>query len=373
MYSTIPGRKRPGLARLVLFTVLFSLAAPTVQAGFMDSITGMFSGLTDKVKGLFGGGKKASQNAEFEKFLEQVEGSQETLHAAQTEAINHFNENPDQIGEAAAQEHLNAVADASRSNEDLYLQYLKVRSEAVSSKADLSAYEERMAGVQENQKRLEEGFQSIQDFSKDAGLITPPAEGGALASVDSGEFNPDDPETQGYIDEWLAANGLDSYGRLVGSVNGGVIRANYGADTDGRTRSMYVWQEYWQMQGPVTGMTLGDYVMARLGGGDASGAPPQTQDPTLPVEVASAKPEANIYGNLGGGSQESADIQVQANPEETSGGTQLASVTDELNQAVQELQDLQEQQKGSSDEAKVLLEKIRQLQAERDGLVSANE
>jgi hypothetical protein len=345
----------------------------------MDSVTGVFSSLTEKVKGFFGGKSKASSNPEFEKFLTQIEGSQEALFTAQTNVINHYNENPESVSgtDPKVQEMLNTVSDSSRTNEDLYLQYLKVRADLKEKKVDLKSYEERMAGVQENQKRLEDGFQSIQDFNKDAGLFTPPAAtpGEAHASLDTGEFSPDDPQVQGFIDEWLAANGLDSYGRLVGTVKGGVIRANYSADTGGRSRSRYVWEEYWRMQGPVTGQTLGDYVRSRQSGGGAVTTPPATQDPPgttdpqLPQVADSGKqPEANLYGGSA-----PASVEIQDNPEATSGNAALSSVTSELNQAVQELQDLQGQQKGSTPEARALLEKIRKLQKDRNGLVNASQ
>jgi len=48
----------------------------------------------------------------------------------------------------------------------------------------------------------------------------------------------------------------------------------------------------------------------------------------------------------------------------------LTSVTEELNTAVKQLQDLQEAGKGSTDEARRLLERIRTLQEQRNQLVA---
>lgn len=396
MRTSIPGpaawrRPRPTLA---LGLVALLAAAPPSHAGIMDSIGGMFSKLTDGVKSLFGGGsKKSGDNAEFEKFLTQLETSQEQLFQAQTETINYYNENASAVNiqDAKAQELLNAVSDASRSNEDLYIQYLKVRGELVEQKVDVAAYKDRMDAIQANQKKLEEGFQSIQDFNKESGLLEPPpASGATLASASpgtGGAFDPDDPMVRRYIDEWLTANGLDGYGRQVGVVAGGRIRANYDADTGGRTRHRYVWEEYWSRT-ERSGDSLFQYVTGRLGGGAPAGPPPATQEPIGPTVVQASAAGTQTGSGLGGGFDPTdaaittieeggcavppCSGQERPSAPETAADATLRSVTSELNQAVRELQVLQGKQEGNSPAGRALLEKVRSLQARRDQLLSAN-
>lgn len=368
------GRRSRGIPRSLaplLFALTISVAP--AQAGFMDSVGGFFSNAINSVKGMFGGGKdEGGENAEFDKFLTQVEESQQTLADAQTAVIEYYNENPDSVNldDPKAQEMLDAVADASRTNEDRYLELIKVRAQAQEQEADLSAYEERLGSLQANQQMLEERYQEIQDFNKDSGLYTPPPATGdetvtdlADAAGDTGAAKPFDPnssETAALIDAWLAANGLDGYGRITGAVNGGSISANYDADTGGRTRHQYVWEEFWNKPGRNNGMTLEQFIKkGAVGGGTPGGGlpPPATQEP-IP---ATAEPT---------------DSTVVVPPTDTVAAptsSQLDTVTKELNEAVAKLQELQQSNIPSQKSQADLLEKIKQLQAQRKELLAAGQ
>lgn len=369
--SQAPRRPR-GIPRgLAALLVALTISVAPAQAGIMDSIGGFFSNAVNSVKGLFGGGKSGGgENAEFEKFLVQVEESQQTLADAQTAVIEYYNANPDSVNldDSKAQELLNAVADASRTNEDRYLELIKVRAQAQEQKADLSAYQERLDSLQANQQMLEERYQEIQDFNKESGLYTPPpAEGDpivadAAADGDTGgekPFDPNSPETKKLIDSWLAANGLDGYGRITGSVNGGSITANYDADTGGRTRHQYVWEEFWNKPGRLNGMTLEQFIKnGAVGGGDPGGGlpPPATQEPTTPTV-----------------SDSTADTVVVPATDSPASPTssQLDAVTKELNQAVADLQQLQSSNIPSRSRHEELLAKIKKLQEQRKALLAA--
>ncbi len=91
-----------------------------------------------------------------------------------------------------------------------------------------------------------------------------------------GPIDPDDPETAALIDSWLAGVGLDSYGRYVAPPN---ITARGPAETDGRTRTRYVWDTL-QADPAGSGVSLGDFVRRRLNGEAVALAPPRQASPT---------------------------------------------------------------------------------------------
>ncbi len=351
-------RRTKKVPALVLASFLLSVTPS--HAGIMDSVGGFFSNAVSSVKGLFGGKAKASegQEGEFDNFLTQVEESQAALYTAQEELINYYNENDQQVDikDAKAQELNNAVADASRTNEDLYLNLLKARAALLEQETDISAYNDRLGEIQANQKELEESYQRIQDSNKEKGLIEPPPSTGTdPVDPDPSDkpFDPNDPQIAGFIDEWLASKGLDGYGRILGASNGVVITANYDADTDGRTRHVYVWEELWNDTG-MGGQTLGDYVKSRMDGGDsATPAPPATQDPATPPPAT------------GGGSTID-DLTASTDaPDAAIEPVTLEGINSELKAAVASFQELQGTQQGTGPKAESLLKKIRELEKQK--------
>lgn len=344
--------RRQTIVSLLALALVLAPLSPA-RAGLMDSITGFFGKAVDGVKGLFGGGSKASKNGEFEGFLEQLESSQASLHEQQTALIEYYNQTGEGVTmeDSKAQELSNAVADASRANEDLYLQYLQVRAQVKESGADLSGYEERMATITENQKRLEEGYQSIQDFNRDSGLFTPPPADDVAdepaASGNSGEISVDDPEVQALIDQWLGSQGRDPYGRQLGSFNGTRASASQGAETGGRSRHQYVWDLFADsgLRAYVEGMRGGTVV--------ASTEPSDSVGSDITDTVAST--------DIG----ESGEVASSPSSSESSEDLDLEQITTELNDAVSRFQELQKSQNASGDEGRKLLAEIKELQAQR--------
>lgn len=392
--------ERRGQAKVLALALVAGLAGATpAPAGILDSVGSFFSGAVDKVKGLFGGGgAKASQSSELEEFLGQIEASQQRVFDLQTSIVETYNAASNGIDatDPAIQGKLDELADATRQNEDLYLQLLKVRAELVEAEADVSAYEDRLGAIQENQKRIEEGYQEIQNFNKDSGLFTPPPQaepgaGNTLASATAPTTFADltqDPRVQGFIDEWLASQGLDEYGRDLNPSASVTVRANYEPDMDGRTRHRYVWEAYWQAS-VDGGQRLVDYVMARLDG--QAPAPPSSgggsvEDPPMellpgvfsgvsaseptdwqPVETA----DASGVTESGTGSAEA--LRAEGGPAAPVGGMDLAQVSAQYNQARQELTELQNAGEGASARARELLERIRELDSRRNELIRAGQ
>lgn len=341
------------------------LAAAPARAGFMDSVGNFFSGITGKVKSMFGGGSGAgaSGGGELAKELEAVEASQKSLHDIQKQIIEKYNADGSAVNadDPATQKLLDELADKSRANEDLYLALLKKRAELVDKKVDVSKVKDRLATAQENQRRLEEGYQKIQDFNKESGFFEPPP-AAQVASAKPGvpaDFL-NDPRVHRWIDEWLASQGLDGFGRKLGPN----IKANYNPDTDGRTRHRYVWENYWQKTG------LGAYVMAKLNGEDpALPEPPATQEP-LPITVADSgtgtAPAATDPGGTGDALVDSGRL-----PAGSANAADLQRVKNELALQVNELQILQQKGQAQGPRGKELYESIKALQARQNALIQA--
>lgn len=74
------------------------------------------------------------------------------------------------------------------------------------------------------------------------------------------------PQVRALIDSWLTSKGLDPFGRKIGPAEGGIIRANYNPDTDGRPRHRYVWDHFWNKG-------LNAYVQAGLRGRTGGATP----------------------------------------------------------------------------------------------------
>jgi hypothetical protein len=334
---------------LALVAVLFAGAVPQAEAGIMDSITGLFSKASSTVKGWFsGGGTK-----EFEELLQKVIASQEVVAEKQNTILDGVSRGGNSSLDPKSAEYqtkMDELAEASRSNEELYTNLLKVRQELVDNKKDVSKYEEHFARITETQHNLEEGYQAIQDASRQEGAFTPPAEAAAAA----GGAIWMDPEVQQYMDEWLAANGLDEFGRLLG----GVVIAVADPDMGGKTREQWLWENMFSNRGKITGNTLEAYINKRLKGGAAASA------------------AAQASANTGGASQmersssTSPAVSGATVASDTSSTVSLGEVESTLNDAMTTYQQMAEAGEGDTAEAQELLSNIQTLKAQRDQMVA---
>ncbi len=385
---------RPGAngkhAALVL--ALLVTGVPSAHAGIMESVGGFFSGAMEKIKGLFGGGKGKADTGELGKFLDQVEASQQKVYELQKNVIDTYNAGDGAASptDPAVQAKLDELAEASRANEDLYLQLLKARAALIEKKVDVSSFQKRLETLQQNQQRIEEGYQKIQDYNKDTGFFEPPPAAGVATSPSPPPLAAnfvDDPRVQRAIDEWLGLNGLDSFGRQVGAGQGVTIRANYNPDTDNRTRHRYVWETYW-MKNVRSGGTLRDYVLSRLNGAPpATGEPPGQQEPgpvtmfedplpdTVPTQVATGEtgtggPQGTGGVETGTGTALASAVQPATAPQSPLPST-LSEVNREYAKAVSDLQSLQRGGRGGTTEGRELLERVKALQVQRNKLMAA--
>lgn len=350
--------KRLGL--IVLVAVVVGLCSPApVEAGIMDSIKGFFSKASDTVKGWFsGGGTK-----EFEEMLTKVVASQEVVAEKQSAVYDTLTTgNLNDSNDPTFQAQMDELSTASRENEQLYLQLLQVRQELADGKKDLSKYQESIDRIQETQHNLEEGYQAIQDKTREIGGFTPPADVMASAGGAGGE-GPlwADPRVQGFIDEWLAANGLNKFGVL----EGGVVVMSADPDRDNKPLHQYLWENLAGQSGRVTGMTLEQYVMSRLDGGAAA------------VPAAGAV-DSGVAGSSGGATDDSITVgssDVGAVPDtshitvETDGTN--ADLERRLKEAMTAYQQLSAAGMGQSEEANRILGVIKSLKQTRDNRIKA--
>jgi hypothetical protein len=341
--------KRSWIALLLVLVLTFSCTAP-VEAGIMDSIKGFFSKASDTVKGWFsGGGTK-----EFEELLQQVVSSQEVVAEKQNDILDKVSRSGNSSLSPTDPEYQTAMdelAEASRANEELYTNLLNVRQELVDGKKDVTAYEENFARIQETQHNLEEGFQALQNASREEGAFTPPSD---VASANGAMWA--DPKVQKYMDEWLAANGLDEFGRLIG----GVVVAVADPDMDGRSREQWLWEEMFNNRGSLTGSTLESYVKSRMNGGAAAVAGS--------VAVATGNSggsqiddRSSSTASVASGSTVSASVP---------GGASLADTDAQLKTAMASYEKMAADGRGNSDYAAGLLEDIKVLKAQRDAMIS---
>lgn len=336
---------------LLVCTVLLA-SAPRVEAGVFDSIKGFFGKASDTVKGWFsGGGTK-----EFEELLQKVVASQEVVNEKQNAMFDMFTHRVPNPKDPEYQKKMNEVAEASRSNEQLYVKLLNVRQELVDKKRDVSKYDEHLKRIQETQHNLEEGYQAIQKQSKNIGAFKPPAQV-AKEKATGGDNIWANADAQQYIDEWLAANGLNQFGVL----EGGVVVTSADPDFEG-TRHQYVWAQLAKQRGRVTGTTLEQYVKNRLEGGTA--APPAGG-----METASA----STGGGTSGGEMEKGSGTTSVGTT-SQGATQvsdgsLAGTEEQLKAAMKSYEDLAAKGQGNSEEGKRLVQTIQTLKSQRDEMI----
>jgi len=324
-----------------------------VEAGIMDSISGFFSKASSTVKGWFsGGGTK-----EFEALLTKVQESQVTVADKQSAIIGkattggQSNIDPSSAG---YQTKMNELAEASRTNEELYKQLLQVRQELVDKKRDVTKYKESFDNISQTQRNLEEGYQAIQNASREKGAFAPVSDVVAAGGTDGPPWA--DPKVQKFMDEWLLANGLDEFGRLLG----GIVVAVADPDMDGKTREQWLWEAMFDNKGRLTKSTLESYVNKRLKG--AAAAPPSA------IEVA-----AN--NNTGGSQVENSSSSTKSSASgvpstvEIPAGASLNDVESQLKTAMKSYEEMAENSEGDSDEAKQLLSNIKVLKTQRDTMI----
>ena len=341
------------LSLSICFLILF-LAPPFAEAGIWDSIKGFFGKASDTVKGWFsGGGEK-----EFQEMLQEMVASQEVVNEKQNavyDILTRSNPNPK---DPEYQKSMNELSEASRSNEELYTKLLQVRQELAEKDRDLSKYDEHLKRIQETQHNLEEGYQAIQKKSRQIGAYKPPQQvASEKRTLEEAPWA--NPEARKYIDEWLAANGLNEYGVLTG----GVVVKSVSPDFEG-TRHQFVWNELAKQRGRITGTTLEQYVKQRMNGSAAA-------NPAGGMETASATSGGASGGELERGSTTSAVASSSSVSGGVSSGASLANTEEQLKGAMESYQNLAAKGKGDSSEAKELLETIKVLKAQRDEMISS--
>ena len=335
---------------LLVLTLLLT-ASPSVEAGIFDSIKGFFGKASNTVKGWFsGGGTK-----EFEEMLQKVIASQEVVNEKQNAVYDLLTHRTPQPTDPDYQKKMNELAEASRSNEDLYTQLLTVRQELVDKKRDVSKYDEHLKRIQETQHNLEEGYQAIQEQSKKMGAFKPPAQVAKEKAAGGGNVwaNAD---AQQYIDEWLAANGLNQFGVL----EGGVVVTSANPDFEG-SRHQFVWEQLASQNGRVTGTTLEQYVKMRMQGGIA--APPAGG-----METASASTGGSSGGEMERGSGTSSVGTATQVATPTTDGS-LSGTEEQLKAAMKAYEDLSAKGQGNSAEGKRLVQTIQTLKTQRDQMI----
>lgn len=364
------GNRRNRLRAALLMAALLAGAPAPAEAGILD-------GIMDAIGGLFGGGKKKGavsekDRAEFTEALDLIERSQQEVHALEAEIIERHNQagadsEPDP-------ELLARLEDAFARNRDLYGQLLDGLEEAGKAGVDLSAFDERVGAIRANQRQIEEAHHEIIQAERRGDLFSPPgsaspAAKGAVASAPPpatpttfSEFL-EDPRVRRAIDEWLAHEGLDEWGRLVGNVAGGRITANGKPETDGRARHRYVWDHFWAKAGRGGG-TLRQYVLDRLGGGPSlpPGSPPAVPPATGP---GSAPPAVHAVHHA----LPEAPLGIAPGP--AAPGASLASVDAAHGAQVRRVEEAVADPDADPAEALAELERLRELQAARTDRIAA--
>ena len=338
---------------LLVVTVLLT-AAPSVEAGIFDSIKGFFGKASDTVKGWFsGGGTK-----EFEEMLQKVIASQDVVNEKQNAVYDLLTHRTPQATDPEYQSKMDELAEASRSNEELYTQLLKVRQELVDKKRDVSKYDEHLKRIQETQHNLEEGYQAIQEQSQKMGAFKPPAQVAAEKAAGGAGNIWANADAQQYIDEWLAANGLNQFGVL----EGGVVVTSANPDFEG-SRHQFVWDQLASQNGRVTGTTLEQYVRSRMEGGIA--APPSGGGD---METASAS-----TGGSSGSEIEKASGTTSVGSTTLAASTtidsSLSGTEEQLKAAMKAYEELSANGQGNSDEGRQLVQTIQTLKTQRDELI----
>lgn len=344
------------LIGLLIFALAGAGAAPA-QAGILDSIGGIFKKGIDAVKGLFGGGSKSSDTAsesELTQFLDQLEQSQAAVQEKQQAAANLAQGGSLDPANATVQAKLDEVAAASRENEQLYTNFLKVRAQIKGSDTE-KQLAERLTRVQESQHVLEQNAQELEKLKNSSGFYKPTGSG---ATQVAGALW-DDPRAKGYIDEWLAGSGLDEYGRYVQPAH---IAAAGQPELSGKSRHHWVWENLKDQSG-ASGMTLEQYVRARMNG----------QAPAAAAAVAAADAgDASTVGGTpassGGSSSGAATADGRAAPVDVS--ATVAQVDSSLKVAMARFEELsKDSEKAQSQEAKDLLATITALKERKNELI----
>jgi len=342
-------RSRFTIVTLLVVLMVGLCAPPPAEAGLMDSIGGFFKKASDTVKGWFsGGGEK-----EFKALLDKVEQSQSSVAEVQNgilDVVTSQGQNSVRTDSAQWQEGMNQLSSVSTQNEQLFTELLKVRQELVSAKKDVSSYQDQLTRIQSTQHNLEEGYQAIQDVNRAQGGLTPPAQVAAAAAAAKGSIW-NDPKAQQYMDEWNAGVGLDEWGRNVRASN---IMAY--DDPEHGQKSKHEW--LWEHRADTTGgsnITMRNYVMARLNGENPRIIPPE------PAAIVSKPPPP---ASTGGGT-----IDRPTSTKASVTSQSLAAVERDLKEAMKDYQDLAEAGEDQSEEGKLLLEVIRDLNTERDLMI----
>lgn len=341
----------------LLVLAMFTVGVAPAEAGIMDSISGIFKKGVDAVKGLFGG-KKSSDTAadgEITQFLDQLEQSQATVQGKQQEVASMAQGGSLDPANAQVQAKLDEVATVSRENEQMYLNFLKVRNQMKGSDQE-KQLAERLTRVQESQHVLEQNAQELEKMKREKGFYTPTSTGGAAVA---GAIW-DDPRAKGFIDEWLAGSGLDEYGRYVQPAH---IAAAGQPELNGRSRHHWVWENLGGTAG-ANGMTLEQYVRARLDGQQIALAPVATgADSTSGTGTVAGT--ATQGGDTGSGT---ATVDGRSAPVDVS--ATVAQVDSSLKVAMARFEELsKDNEKAQSQEAKDLLATISALKERKNELI----
>lgn len=346
-------RARASLLTLILASSLLAASPTPSEAGLLDSIKGIFSKGTEAIKNLFGGGKKASDTAsspELTGLLDQVEQSQAAVNERQAAVLELYKQNPG-ASDPNLQSGLNALSTVSTQNEQLYLNFLKVRGELQTNKVDTKSLEPRFDRIAQTQGNIEQSAQQIAELNRGSGVYTPPT---ALA----GDVWAN-PQAQKYIDEWLSGVGVDEWGRLVSPTS---IDAAGTPDTGGKIRHQWVW-ETMADSNAGSSISLRAYVMARLQGQTVQITPQQIAA-TVPVDTAGGSATGGTATADPGSGGASTSIQADVS-------SSIAQVDASLKVAMKRFEELsQDSAKATSDEAKSLLETIKALKERKQQLIS---
>lgn len=369
--------RRKSLLRTV--ALVLALTPVSAQAGILDSVKSMFSGIT--------GGGGGSKDEALDSALAQVEASQKTVADKQQALTQFYNDPSGKISKDSTQlaSALTDMESASRGNEQMYLQFLQLRSALQKQGKDVASYEERLTQIASTQSQLEDNYVKIQQANKDAGLLEPPTATGSETPADRGSGTAtatagpgvigDKPwesqDIQGFIDEWLSGVGLNKYGQWEGQSGSASVRSAGPPTVMGATTHEMVWR-LWADDDADSNITLRSYVAARLKGdrpnikrpdrGGGQVRPPPRPSTTLASDVS---PVPAVQPATSGTAASTTAAPPPAASTAAAGAPtekQLAEVTVQLDTSRKELESMMQSGKGNSTEAKALLQRLGTLE-----------
>ena len=358
-------RSHKSLPMMTLLTVGLVLASAPTAAN---------AGILDSIKSLFGGGSSSSSgNEKLDSALKQVELSQKSVAESQQALTSYYNDPnvPISADDTELKSKLDTMEQASRSNEQLYLQFLQMRGDAKKSGTDLKDLEPRIEQISSTQDQLETNYQRIQEANRQSNLFEPPPpEGGTDTTQASGilasgtarnsELSLNswmDPEVQGYIDEWLSVVGLNKWGQRVGRFGNTIVTGNNRPGDAGMFRHEIVFRMLLnERKGP--NMTLKAFVEARMRGENPDlqpGGGHVNPSVTAPATLASSRASTTSNGT---------PAATVSSTSDSTASLELAEMDKKLQTSRKNLETMVATGKGSSEEAKSLLDQISSL--ERD-------